>query len=108
MRLAQGPCRCPENDAMLTDRDDIGVVQLGTLNCLAVDRRAVRALEVLQEVHGLHSDNLRVVARHGMILDRQIVIRLSADREAIPFKLDRAGAFGLEFDEKFRRVVDNP
>jgi hypothetical protein len=47
---------------MLTDRDDIGVMQLRTLNGLAVDRRAVRALKIFQEVDGLHSDNLRVAA----------------------------------------------
>ena len=92
---------------MLTDGDDVGVMQLSALNCLTVDRRAVRALEILQKVYGLHSSNPRVVARHGVILNQQIVIRLSADRKAIPLKLDRARALALEFDEKFRRVGDD-
>ena len=79
-----------KNDPMLANGNHICVVELGSLDRFSIQRCAVRALEVFHKINRLHPYNLGMMARDGMIVDRQIVVDLSSDREAVTCKIDRA------------------
>jgi hypothetical protein len=89
---------------MLPDRNHIGIVKLSALDRLAIHCRAVRAFQVFEKVHRLHPHDLGMTARDRMVVDRQIVLRLAADAEAVRGEIDGPRGLAVQLHQKFRRV----
>src|SRR5262245_38729296 len=87
---------------MLTNRYHVGIVELGSLDRFAVQRRAVRAFEIFNKIDRLYPNDFGMMARDGMIVDDHIVVDLSPDGEAVSSEFERARALAMEFDEELR------
>ena len=64
----------------MTDGHDVAVLQRMLLDELAVDVRAVGAVQILEERVVEDVDDQRVMARHRRVVDADVVIREAANR----------------------------
>ena len=64
----------------MADGDDVAVLERVLLDQLAVDVRAVGAVEILEERVVEDIDDERVMTAHGRVVDANVVIRQPADR----------------------------
>ena len=93
--------------------DAVQVVQQVTLDAMAVDPRAVAAVEVLQDVLIVFLNNAGMAARSAVIAKNQVVVGLAADQEGKLIEVDagalprwvqdkESGAIAIRFREPVR------
>ena len=68
---------------MLTDRHNVGVTKLGPVDWFPIQACAAGTLEIFEKVNRLYLGDLGMSARDGMVVDGEIVVGLSADRNRI-------------------------
>src|SRR5438876_12151753 len=65
---------------MVSDRDDVPVLQSMLLDQLAVDVGAVRAVQILEKRIVEDVDNQRVMTADGGVVDADVIVREAANR----------------------------
>ena len=85
---------------MPTDRDDISVLELVTLDRLVVDTGTVGTFQIFDQVHGVDLGHPCVVGRDGRILDHEVIVRVPADRQTVRGDLTLIRTLVMEFDQE--------
>ena len=69
-----------ETQLVVTDRDDVTILQRVLFDQLAVDVSAVGAIEIFEKRIIENVDNQRMVTTDGGIVDSHIIVRKAPDR----------------------------